>query len=157
MSEFTETHRGTVYPWQCDHMGHMNVMWYTGKFDEATWNLMTELTLSRAWLAAHERGLVAVEQRTAYLRELLAGDVVSVQSAIVHVSARSMRFVHRLFDAATRTECAVTLLTGVHIDTRTRRACALPEQARQIAIARRTAVVLPWEKDPSAGSAEPAA
>jgi acyl-CoA thioesterase FadM len=26
-----------VYPWHCDHMGHMNVMWYVGKFDEATW------------------------------------------------------------------------------------------------------------------------
>ena len=34
-----ETCRGTVYPWQCDHMNHMNVMWYVGKFDEATWNL----------------------------------------------------------------------------------------------------------------------
>jgi acyl-CoA thioester hydrolase len=30
------TYRGTVYPWQCDHIGHMNVMWYVGKFDEAT-------------------------------------------------------------------------------------------------------------------------
>ena len=28
------TYRGVVYPWQCDHMGHMNVMWYAGKFDE---------------------------------------------------------------------------------------------------------------------------
>ena len=31
--------RGTVYPWHCDHMNPMNVMWYGGKFDEATWNL----------------------------------------------------------------------------------------------------------------------
>lgn len=29
------TYVGTVYPWQCDHVGHMNVMWYVGKFDEA--------------------------------------------------------------------------------------------------------------------------
>ena len=33
------TYRGAVYPWHCDHVGHMNVMWYVGKFDEATWNL----------------------------------------------------------------------------------------------------------------------
>ena len=33
------TYRGMVYPWQCDHMGHMNVMHYVGKFDEAAWNL----------------------------------------------------------------------------------------------------------------------
>jgi len=31
------TYCGTVYPWQCDHVGHMNIMWYVGKFDEANW------------------------------------------------------------------------------------------------------------------------
>jgi hypothetical protein len=34
------TYRGTVYPWQCDHVGHMNIMWYVGKFDEANWNFL---------------------------------------------------------------------------------------------------------------------
>jgi acyl-CoA thioester hydrolase len=24
------TYRGAVYPWHCDHRGHMNVMWYVG-------------------------------------------------------------------------------------------------------------------------------
>lgn len=28
MSDLILTHRGVVYPWQCDHMGHLNVMWY---------------------------------------------------------------------------------------------------------------------------------
>ena len=37
------TYRGTVYPWQCDHVGHMNIMWYVGKFDEANWNLFARL------------------------------------------------------------------------------------------------------------------
>ena len=36
------SYRGAVYPWQCDHMGHMNVMWYVGKFDEATWNFFSD-------------------------------------------------------------------------------------------------------------------
>ena len=34
MTEFHVTYRGTVYPWHCDHIGHMNVMWYSGKFDD---------------------------------------------------------------------------------------------------------------------------
>jgi acyl-CoA thioester hydrolase len=29
------TYKGTVYPWQCDHIGHMNIMRYVSKFDEA--------------------------------------------------------------------------------------------------------------------------
>ena len=46
MPELPITYRGTVYPWQCDHMGHMNVMWYVGKFDEATWHLLALLGLT---------------------------------------------------------------------------------------------------------------
>jgi acyl-CoA thioester hydrolase len=33
------SYRGTVYPWQWDHVGHMNIMWCVGKFDEANWNV----------------------------------------------------------------------------------------------------------------------
>ena len=73
-----ETYRGAVYPWHCDHMGHMNVMWYTGKFDEATWQLFGLLGLAPAWLRANARGMAAVEQRTAYQRELGPGDTVVV-------------------------------------------------------------------------------
>ena len=43
-----ETYRGVVYPWHCDHMGHMNVMWYVGKFDEATWNLFAQVGVTAA-------------------------------------------------------------------------------------------------------------
>ena len=40
------TYRGTVYPWHCDQVGHMNVMWYVGKFDEATWHLFHAIGLT---------------------------------------------------------------------------------------------------------------
>ena len=33
MSAIDITYRGLVHQWHCDHMGHMNVMWYVGKFD----------------------------------------------------------------------------------------------------------------------------
>jgi len=42
MPELFITYRGTVYPWHCDHMGHMNVMWYVGKFDEGTWHILAK-------------------------------------------------------------------------------------------------------------------
>ena len=50
MSGLLDTYRGTVYPWHCDHMNHMNVMYYVGKFDEATWNLMSHIGMSAAFL-----------------------------------------------------------------------------------------------------------
>lgn len=49
------TYRGTVYPWHCDHVGHMNVMWYVGKFDEATWQLFNAVGLTPHFLRTARR------------------------------------------------------------------------------------------------------
>ena len=88
------TYRGTVYPWQCDHIGHMNVMWYVGKFDEANWNFFARLGLTPTYLRESGRGMVAVQQNIAYKRELLAGDIVEVYSRLLEIRDRSIRFVH---------------------------------------------------------------
>ena len=40
------TYRGTTYPWQCDHVGHVNIMWYVSKFDEANWNLFANIGIT---------------------------------------------------------------------------------------------------------------
>jgi acyl-CoA thioester hydrolase len=77
------TCRGTVYPNQCDHMGHMNVMWYVGKFDEASWQLLATIGLTPSRLRNEGRGMAAVEQRIEYKRELHAGDVISDRSAVL--------------------------------------------------------------------------
>src|SRR5690349_22890755 len=70
--ETDATYRGTVYPWQCDHVGHMNIMWYVGKFDEANWNLFARLGLTPSYLRESGRGMAAVQQNITYKRELLA-------------------------------------------------------------------------------------
>ena len=57
--ETDATYRGTVYPWQCDHVGHMNIMWYVGKFDEANWNLFARLGLTPTYLRESGRGMAA--------------------------------------------------------------------------------------------------
>jgi len=140
-----ETYRGVVYPWHCDHMGHMNVMWYVGKFDEATWHLLGSVGLSAAWLRANGRGMVASDQRLAYLRELLAGDTVVVRSAILEVRGKAIRFAHRMFEVASGELCAVTQLVGVHLDTAARRAVPLPEDIAARARAQLTTLALPWD------------
>jgi acyl-CoA thioester hydrolase len=64
MNDLKLTYKGVVYPWHCDHMGHMNVMWYAGKFDEATWNLLSQVGITSTYLKQEGRGMVAVEQQT---------------------------------------------------------------------------------------------
>ena len=70
MPESFLTYRGTVYPWHFDHVGHMNVMWYVGKFDEATWQFFNALGLTPQYLRTAQRGMAAVEQHISYMREV---------------------------------------------------------------------------------------
>ena len=117
-----------VYPWQCDHMGHMNVMWYTGKFDEATWHLLALIGLIPAYLREQKRGMVAVQQETTYRRELLAGDLIAVHSGVLEIREKVVRFYHEMLNAETRELAAKTTLTGVHLDTESRKSCPFPEE-----------------------------
>lgn len=121
------TYRGTVYPWHCDHMGHMNVMWYAGKFDEATWQLAGAFGLTNQAMAAADRGMVAAEQSTQYRAELLPGDLISIHSRVVDVSERTIRFVHEMRKEPGGEIAAITTLVGVHIDKATRKASPLPK------------------------------
>ena len=134
MSEWRTTYRGVVYPWHCDHMGHMNVMWYTGKFDEACWQLLAMLGLDRSRFAQDGTGMAAVEQHIQYKRELHAGDAVTIQSALLGVKDKSIHMLHKMVHDASAEVAATTVVVGVHIDARIRKAIRLPEDVRQKAI-----------------------
>jgi acyl-CoA thioester hydrolase len=126
--DLLETYRGAVYPWHCDHMGHMNVMWYVGKFDEATWNLFAALGVSAAFLKTQRRGMAAVQQNITYKRELIAGDTVAVRSAFLEVRDKAAKFVHEMRNAVSGEISAICVLTGVHIDAQTRKSCPFPAE-----------------------------
>ena len=130
MAESLVTYRGVVYPGQCDHMGHMNVMWYVGKFDEATWQLFAAIGLTPSRLRSGSSGMAGVEQHIEYKRELFAGDVVTVTSTILEVKPKAIRFAHEMKKDETGEVAARTVLVAVHLDRTTRRASAFPSDVR---------------------------
>jgi acyl-CoA thioester hydrolase len=141
VTDLVETYRGAVYPWHCDHMGHMNVMWYVGKFDEATWNLFAAIGVTSAFLKEQKRGMAAVQQNITYRRELLAGETVAVRSAFIEVRGKVARFFHEMRNAVTGEVSAICVLTAVHTDMQTRKSCPFPED-----IARRAeSLVRPYD------------
>jgi len=126
--ESAVTHRGTVYPWHCDHVGHMNIMWYTGKFDEANWNLLAKIGLTPSYLRESGRGMAAVQQNITYRRELHVGETVVVRSVLLELRDKVAKFVHEMRNAETGEIAAVCVLTGVHIDAETRKSCPFPAE-----------------------------
>jgi acyl-CoA thioester hydrolase len=127
------TYRGTVYPWQCDHVGHMNIMWYVGKFDEANWNLFARIGLTPSYLRRSNRGMAAVQQNISYRHELLPGDIVEITSRLVELRDRSIRFVHEMRNAETGEVAAVCEITGVHMDRSARKAATFEDEVRRAA------------------------
>ena len=81
MTNWTETYRGGVPPWQCDVTEHFTVAYYFDRLEEADANLADEL------------GLVDLPRRTdvprrinaRFVRELRAGASFHVESAALSV------------------------------------------------------------------------
>jgi acyl-CoA thioester hydrolase len=122
------TYRGVVYPWQCDHMGHMNVMWYTGKFDEATWNLFASIGITPAYIRESNNGVAGVQQNIAYKKELAAGDLIFIRSTILEIRTKVVRFVHEMINDEKNEVAATSELTAVHLSLVTRKTCPFPTE-----------------------------
>jgi acyl-CoA thioester hydrolase len=115
-----------VYPWSIDHVGHMNVQFYAARFDEASWQFLSQIGLSPAFLKRSGRAAVAVDQRTQYKREVFAGSLLHITSELLSLGHSSIRFVHRMYDSETSEEVASSEIVGVYFDTYRRAKTPLP-------------------------------
>jgi acyl-CoA thioester hydrolase len=116
-----ENYRGTVFPWECDANGHMNVRFYVGKFDEGTWQFMAQIGALRDELKRRNCGPMAVSQNIAYKRELVPGDTVVVTTSVVALGKSSCRFRHVMTETASGAVAAEMELVGVFVDLATRK------------------------------------
>jgi len=125
-----ETYRGVVYPNQIDHMDHMNVQWYTSKFDEATWHLFSAVGITNKYIHDNKRGMAALEQITKYKSEVIAGDLLVIKSKILEVKNKTLRFFHIMYNAETEKEVATSEFVGAHLDRMKRKSCSFPENIK---------------------------
>ena len=129
--ELSITYRGVVYPHQCDHLGHMNVMYYVGKFDEATWQMFAGIGITPGYMRLQHCGVAAVHQVITYRRELRAGDLLTVRTGILEINPKLIRFYHEMTNDETGDIAATTVITGLHMDTQSRKACPFPAEIIQ--------------------------
>ena len=111
-------------------MGHMNVMWYVGKFDEASWQLLPAsdspprafATNASAWRPSSSASSQAraVRRRRGHR-----------PSALLEVEETSLRFTHEMRNDETWDVAAATVIVAVHLDMATKRPRALPFDVRE--------------------------
>jgi acyl-CoA thioester hydrolase len=75
--------------------------------------------------------MVAVEQRIEYKRELVAGDLITIRSWFQETRDKAVLFVHEMANEETQEIAARMFLTGVCLDTKTRKATPLPVDVRE--------------------------
>jgi acyl-CoA thioester hydrolase len=125
------TYFGAVYPAECDHMGHLNVAHYVAKFDAASWNFFFSFGVTREAMDAGGFAVAAVEQKIAYRRELMPGDVIEVRSRILEVKDKAIRFVHEMIHRQSGEVAATSEFVTVCLDRVKRKAKPYPEAVLQ--------------------------
>lgn len=127
------TYFGTVYPAECDHMGHLNVAHYVQKFDAASWNFFFNFGVTRETMDGGNYAVAAVEQKIAYKRELMPGDVIEVRSRVLEVKEKAIRFIHEMIHRESGQIAATSEYVTVCLDRAQRKARPYPESVLALA------------------------
>jgi acyl-CoA thioester hydrolase len=121
------THRGTVFSWECDMNGHMNVQFYVARFDQASWQMTTRFGFNRDFIESSGTNIMAVRQEIDYRHELMAADNISVYTDVTALTDKSITLRHRMVNDATRELSAEMLLVGLYVDLKRRKAIPFPK------------------------------
>ena len=121
---FAELWRGTAYPWECDHMGHMNVQFFAAKCCEAAGWLAHCIGLSPSVATREQRALVPAEDYVRYLREVRGGDILLVRGAVLAHTDSALEYALEVIDAASDEVCATSRVSAVLTDMRSGRPLA---------------------------------
>jgi acyl-CoA thioester hydrolase len=126
-----ETYRGVVYPWQCDHQGHLNTMHYVGMFDAAFWHQLSAMGFTRAYLDERNRGFVDVKDTLTYQAEITVGGLVVIDSHLVRIGGKSVTALFTMRDAESGEIAATSEKVTVYFDLKARQSVALPDDMRE--------------------------
>lgn len=130
MDNFVETYRGVIYPWQCDHLGHMNVMHYSGMFDQGGHHLLAAAGFDWHSLTSNNVGFVDVKHEIEFKVEQRSGSLIVITGGVLKIGKSSVTLVQRMKNAETGDEAAVLKNIVVYFDMKTRKSDAIPEDLR---------------------------
>ena len=138
---FEELWRGVAYPWECDHMGHMNVQHYASKGAEAAQWLMHRIGLPPARAAEVRRVMAPVADYFRFRREVRGGDILAIRGAVLEIGEDRLAYALEMVDAENDEICATSCVSAIHLDLDAGRALPWPAALRQSA----SRLQRPWE------------
>ncbi|MDH3689838.1 MAG: acyl-CoA thioesterase [Gammaproteobacteria bacterium] len=131
MSGYIETFRAVVYPWHCDHQGHMTTMHYVGMFDAAFWHQFSTMGFTRAYLENHHTGFADVKDTIEYKAELPVGSLVVIDSGLLRIGKSSVTSLYRMRNSETGDIAATSEKVSVYFDLKVRQTATVPDEMRK--------------------------
>jgi len=138
-----------------DHNGHMNMRYYIALYDDAGWPYFSRLGIDLERIQVEKRGIFDLEHHIHYLREVHAGDTISIYSRFI---ARSAKRIHGIWFMVndTRDELANLFeFVTIHTDLAARRSTPFPEDIAAKVAAEIEAVSQPTWPPPVCGVMHP--
>lgn len=127
----TLTYKGAVMTWECDSNGHMNVMYYINKYENAGRNFDLDLGLTDL---LHDKkdtvGMVVVEQKIQYLKEAFEDDILYVMSELLAVGNKSITMEHKMYNGRTNEHIGTMNLVCVLFDKENRVGLIVPSHIK---------------------------
>ena len=132
MSELVELNRCVVFPWNCDHYGHMNVRWYAHHFDDAAYQLWSIHGISTKELCRRNLHNVIANTSTNFIKETNTGDILLVKGGFTRLGTKSIHQHLIMSDADSGEVCATQDVVAVFFDAEKRCSTAMPDDIRAL-------------------------
>lgn len=126
-----ETYRGLVMAQEVDSNGHMNVQFYTTKYDMASGQFMAQLGIDFTQMKADQKGFAYVEMNIRYIKEVLEDDPIHIETKVLACSRKVVTIFHTLKNSLTGEVASTAEAKWVVLDKVARRADLLDDKTRQ--------------------------
>ena len=130
MAKWIETFKGAVMTSEYDPEAHMNTQIYVSRFDQASWFLLAAIGVTPRSIKKQNRRIAIIRQGFQFLRELKGGELVTIESGIIAVGEKYLRFIHRMWDSETGKMIAASDCTAVEASLKTQKSVPLSPKIR---------------------------
>ena len=129
------TYQSVVDPSHCDFLGHMNVSRYFAACSDGVFALQASIGLTAKDMRdGRKLSFAVVHAESDFKTELVAGDVIYLESEVAEIGTKSITFRHRLIRAEDKAVAFESLFKCVMLGLETRRAEPVPDDVRQKAM-----------------------
>lgn len=126
------TYKGLVMANETDSNNHMNVQFYTRKFDEATGVFLAQLGFQYDSLTTRNWGMAYVETNIQYKREVVEDEALHIVSQVLEIARKVVTIKHELFNTVKQEIAAVAVTKFVFFDLTIRKAVEIPDELRSV-------------------------